>query len=85
MHEYNKGNVRRLLVGYTADREKKDDHNKEKGIKRLEKSYKRGKLTKESINKRGHNKFLDMKNEVEVTINYEKIAEDAAWESTDGR
>ena len=74
MHEYNKGNVRRLLVGYTADREKKDDHNKEKGIKRLEKSY-----------KRGHNKFLDMKNEVEVTINYEKIAEDAAWESTDGR
>lgn len=64
MHEYNKGNVRRLLVGYTADREKKDDHNREKGIKRLEKSYKRGKLTKESINKRGYNKFLDMKNEV---------------------
>ena len=84
MHEYDKGNGRRLLVGYTSDRAKKDAYNREKGIRRLEKSYKRGKLTKDSINKRGYNKFLDMKNEVEVTINYEKIAEDAAWDGLKG-
>ena len=84
MHEYDKGNGRRLLVGYTSDRAKKDAYNREKGIRRLEKSYKRGKLTKESINKRGYNKFLDMKNEVEVAINYEKIAEDAAWDGLKG-
>ena len=84
MHEYDKGNGRRLLVGYTSDRAKKDAYSREKGIRRLEKSYKRGKLTKDSINKRGYNKFLDMKNEVEVTINYEKIAEDAAWDGLKG-
>ncbi|MBQ3594273.1 MAG: transposase, partial [Bacteroidales bacterium] len=84
MHEYDKGNGRRLLVGYTADRAKKDAYNREKGVRRLEKSYKRGKLTKESINKRGYNKFLDMKNEVEISINYEKIAEDAAWDGLKG-
>ena len=84
MHEYDKGNGRRLLVGYTADRAKKDACNREKGIRRLEKSYKRGKLTKESINRRGYNKFLDMKNEVEVAINYGKIAEDAAWDGLKG-
>lgn len=84
MHEYDKGNGRRLLVGYTADRAKKDAYNREKGVRRLEKSYKRGKLTNESINKRGYNKFLDMENEVEVSINYEKIAEDAAWDGLKG-
>ena len=84
MHEYDKGNGRRLLVGYTADRAKKDAYNREKGVRRLEKSYKRGKLTKESINKRGYNKFLDMKNEVEISINYEKIVEDAAWDGLKG-
>ena len=84
MHEYDKGNGRRLLVGYTSDRAKKDAYNREKGIKRLEKSYKHGKLTKDSINKRGYNKFLDMKNEVEVAINYDKIAEDAAWDGLKG-
>ena len=84
MHEYDKGNGRRLLVGYTADRAKKDAYNREKGVRRLEKSYKHGKLTKESINKRGYNKFLDMENEVEVSINYEKIAEDAAWDGLKG-
>ena len=84
MHEYDKGNGRRLLVGYTSDRAKKDAYNREKGIRRLEKSYKHGKLTKDSINKRGYNKFLDMKNEVEVAINYDKIAEDAAWDGLKG-
>ena len=84
MHEYDKGNGRRLLVGYTSDRAKKDAYNREKGVRRLEKSYKRGKLTKDSINKRGYNKFLDMKNEVEVAINYDKIAEDADWDGLKG-
>ena len=40
MHEYDKGNGRRLLVGYTSERAKKDAYNREKGIRRFEKSYK---------------------------------------------
>ena len=46
MVSYDKGDGRRLLVGYTDDRAKKDTYNRDKGIRRLEKAYKRGTLTK---------------------------------------
>lgn len=71
MVEYDKGGGRRLLVGYTDDRAKKDAYNREKGIRRLEKAYKHGALTKDNINKRGYNKFLSMDGEVKVAINYD--------------
>lgn len=77
MTEYDKGRGRRLLVGYTDDRARKDAYNREKGIRRLKKAYRRGTLTKDSINKRGYNKFLAMDGEVKVTVNYERIADDA--------
>ena len=44
MVEYDKGGERRLLVGYTDDRAKKDAYNREKRIRRLEKAYKHGAL-----------------------------------------
>lgn len=37
MVEYDKGEGKRLLVGYTSDRARKDAYNREKGIRRLEK------------------------------------------------
>jgi hypothetical protein len=80
MVEYDKGGGRRLLVGYTDDRAKKDAYNREKGIRRLEKAYKHGALTKGNINKRGYNKFLSMDGEVKVTINYDRIADDSRWD-----
>lgn len=84
MFEIDKGQGRRLLVGYTDDRAKKDTYNRDKGVRRLEKAYRRGSLTKENINKRGYNKFLDINSNIEVAINYEKIAQDAAWDGLKG-
>ena len=74
MVEYDKGNGRKLLVGYTENRARKDVYNREKGVRKLEKAYRSGRLSKENINRRGYNKFLEMKSPVEVSINYEKIA-----------
>lgn len=71
-------------MGYTDDRARKDAYNRDKGIRRLEKSYKRGTLTKDNINKRGYNKFLKMDGDVKVAINYDKIAEDARWDGLKG-
>jgi len=76
MFEIDKGKGRCLLVGYTDDRAKKDTYNRDKGVRRLEKAYRRGSLTKENINKRGYNKFLDINSQVDVSINYDKIARD---------
>jgi len=84
MVEMDKGNGRRLLVGYTEDRARKDANNRQKGVRRLERMYKRGTLSKKHINKRGYNKFLSIDNNVQVTINYDKIAEDTAWDGLKG-
>ena len=84
MEEYDKGDGRRLLVGYTDNRARKDSYNREKGVRRLEKAYRNGRLSKENINRRGYNKFLEMKDKVEVSIDYEKIKEDAAWDGLKG-
>ena len=46
---YDKGKGKRLLVGYTEKRARKDAYNREKGIRRLEKAYNRGTLTKDNI------------------------------------
>ena len=58
MLKINKENTRTLLIEYSEKRAKKDAYNRQKGIQRLEKSYRSGKLTKENVNKRGYNKFL---------------------------
>lgn len=84
MVECDKGGARRLLVGYTEDRARKDAYNREKGIRRLEKAYRRGTLTKGNINRRGYNKFLTMEGDVEVSINYDIIGEDARWDGLKG-
>lgn len=84
MHEIDRGEGRRLLVGYTDDRARKDAYNRKKGVRRLEKMYRRGLLTKESINKRGYNKFLDMSGNTRVVINQERIVQDEAWDGLKG-
>jgi transposase len=74
----------RLIIGYSAQRAKKDARNREKGVKRLEKAYRTGTITKESINKRGYNKFLDLENKIRVSINNDKIKEDQQWDGLKG-
>ena len=84
MAEYKKSDTRRLLIGYTDDRAKKDAYNRERGIHRLEKAYKRGTLRKDNVNKRGYNKFLTMRGDVKVEIDYDKIKEDERWDGLKG-
>ena len=48
------------------------------------KKNKSGTIKKESINRRGYNKFLEITNDVEITINEEKILEDERWDRWKG-
>jgi transposase len=57
-YAYQKSAQSKLILGYSASRAKKDAYNRKKGIKRLEKEYKNGSITKDKINSRGYNKFL---------------------------
>ena len=82
--EYGKGDGQRLIVSYSESRAKKNAHNRENGVARLQKAYARGTLTKDKVNKRGYNKFLDISKDVTVSINYGKIEEDARWDGLKG-
>lgn len=75
-----KENNTTLIVSYSDKRAAKDQHNRKRGLQRLEKQVVSGKLTKSSINNRGYNKYLKIKNTVEVEIDYDKFNEDKKWD-----
>ncbi|ROT09337.1 IS1634 family transposase [Lepagella muris] len=83
-HETTLENGDRLIVTYSSRRAAKDEFNRRKGVERLRKSFASGKITKDKINKRGYNKFLKIDNDVAVSINEDKIAEDAKWDGMKG-
>jgi transposase len=74
----------RLILSYSEARAKKDAYNRERGVARLRNAYKGGKLTKEQVNRRGYNKFLEISKNVDVVINEDKIAEDSKWDGLKG-
>jgi transposase len=74
----------RLIVSYSRKRQKKDMADRLKGLKRLEKRLKSGKLTKEHINNRGYNKYLNLQGEINISIDYEKFEQDSAWDGLKG-
>jgi transposase len=82
--EYKRGEGERLILSYSDARAKKDAYNRERGVERLRNAYKSGKLTKQQVNKRGYNKFLEISKDVQVVISQEKIAEDSCWDGLKG-
>ena len=74
----------RLIVSFSSKRAYNDMKNREKGLKRLEKRVKSGKLSKEHINNRGYNKYLKLSGEVNISIDYEKYEADCIWDGLKG-
>lgn len=79
--QYDKG---RLIITYSSKRKRKDLDNRTKGLKRLEKKVRNGKLSKEHINNRGYNKYLILQGESSISIDYTKFNQDSAWDGLKG-
>ena len=79
-YEYALEDGDRMIVVYSSTRAAKDAYNRNKGVERLKKVYASGKITKDKINKRGYSKFLQIENDVVVSINETKIKEDENWD-----
>jgi len=77
------GNIN-IIVSYSDKRTAKDMHNRERGLKRLEKQINAGKLTKSNINNRGYNKYLKMDGEISISIDYKKFENDRVWDGLKG-
>lgn len=73
-----------LFVSYSNKRAKKDLSNRERGLKRLEKSLKAGRLTKSNINNRGYNKYLKLHGKLIIDIDYDKFNKDSTWDGLKG-
>lgn len=74
----------KLIISYSDKRAKKDEHNRKKGLERLEKQIKSGKLTKSNINNSGYNKYLKMEGEITIAIDKEKFEKDKIWDGLKG-
>lgn len=83
-HERVLDNGDRLIVSYSSKRASKDAINRTKGVERLRKAFASGKITKDKINKRGYSKFLEIDNDVDVSICEAKIREDEKWDGLKG-
>ena len=79
-----KNDASRIIISYSDKRARKDAHSRERGLKRLEKRIKSGKLTKSSINNRGYNKYLKLEGEISIEIDYDKYKKDDKWDGLKG-
>lgn len=84
VEECRRNDTQRLIVSYSDARARKNVRNRDKGVERLRKAYANGTLTKENVNKRGYNKFLEISKDISVRIDEEKIAEDSLWDGLKG-
>jgi transposase len=78
-----KGDLK-LMITYSDIRARKDKYNREKGLRKLEKRVRTGKLTKTNINNRGYNKYLKLEGEIKVIIDKEKFEQDEKWDGLKG-
>lgn len=79
-----KSNDLKLIISYSDKRAKKDKHNRDRGLRRLEKQIKSGKLTKSNINNRGYNKYLIMDGDIKISIDIAKYEADTKWDGLKG-
>lgn len=81
---FKKNKTTRLIINYSDTRARKDAYNRNRGLMRLEKQIKRGRLTKSNINNRGYNKYLKLEGEINITVDYEKYNTDSHWDGLKG-
>ena len=73
-----------MIISFSEARAKKDASNRKRGLEKLERSIKKGKLTKNNINNRGYNKYLKLEGDIKIYIDHEKYQADAKWDGLKG-
>ena len=74
----------RLILTFSEARAKKDKSNHQRGLVKLERAIKSGRLSHVNINNRGYNKYLKLKGKDHVSIDYKKFKDDNKWDGLKG-
>ena len=83
---------KKLLVSHSLKREKKDRHEREKAIKKLQARLKQSKSVKSQLSNNGYKKYLQLESsddtkstcDLSIVLNEAKILEDEAWDGLKG-
>ncbi len=88
---------KKLLISYSKKRARKDKYDREKAIKKLKKRLESSKSVKSQLSNAGYKKYLQLEQndkatkdgkksscDISITLNEEKILEDAAWDGLKG-
>jgi len=85
-------NGKKLLVSHSLKRAKKDKHEREKAIKKLQARLKSSKSVKSQLSNSGYKKYLQLESsddtktscDLSIVLNEAKILEDEAWDGLKG-
>ena len=75
---------RRLVVTFCSERRKKDAHDRERILEKIDKKIGKGKNAKKLVSNSGYQKYLSCLGESKLFLDPEKIAQDAAWDGLHG-
>jgi len=75
---------KRLVVSFSRERAEKDRLNHKRGVEKLERAIKAGRLSVKNVNNRGYNKYLLKTEKNRIVIDYEKQREDEKWNGLKG-
>ena len=76
--------ARRLLVNYTEKRAKKDAHDRQKALDKLQKKINKSKNPESFISNTSHRRYLKIENQQSVKIDEEKIRYAEQWDGLHG-
>jgi len=79
-----KYNDKELIVSYSAERARKDSHDRTKAIEKLRKKLQKHKSPKEYLSNHGYKKYLKVQGESSISLNEEKIKADSRWDGLHG-
>ena len=85
-------NGKKLLVTHSLQRAKKDKHERDKAIKKLQDRLKSSKSVKSQLSNNGYKKYLQLQSnnddkstcDLSIVLNEDKIKEDEAWDGLKG-
>lgn len=76
--------ARRLIVGYSDKRARKDRHDREKAIEALRKKLSKSRNPKALLNNYGYKKYLNVQGEAALILDEDKLAQEARWDGLHG-
>lgn len=75
---------RKVVVNYSSERARKDQHDRAKAIEKLRQKVAKSKDPKSLLNNYGYKKYIKISGKTNISVNEEKLEQDAQWDGLAG-